>query len=73
MGFVLVFMGEHYVVDLLVGAAVAALAWIAASKLVSADANTSESAVSSPAPRDDHGADDGARPGLTTAHRHEIE
>ena len=34
MGFVLVFMGEHYVVDLLVGAVIAAMAWLAASRLV---------------------------------------
>lgn len=34
MGFVLVFMGEHYVVDLLAGAATAACAWVVASRLV---------------------------------------
>lgn len=34
MGFVLVFMGEHYVVDLIAGAVVAAGAWIVASRIV---------------------------------------
>jgi hypothetical protein len=34
MGFTLVFGGEHYVVDLLVGAAVAAAAWLVSGQLV---------------------------------------
>jgi membrane-associated phospholipid phosphatase len=37
MGFVLVFMGEHYVVDLIAGALVAACAWAVASRIVPVD------------------------------------
>ena len=34
MGFTLVYGGEHYVLDLLVGAAVAVTAWLVATRLV---------------------------------------
>ena len=34
MGFTLVYGGEHYVIDLLVGAAVAVAAWLVATRLV---------------------------------------
>jgi len=38
MAFSLVFMGEHYVVDLIAGIATAAFAWVAASAIVRARA-----------------------------------
>ena len=34
MGFTLVYCGEHYVIDLLVGAAVAVAAWLVSTRLV---------------------------------------
>lgn len=49
MGFVLVFMGEHYVVDILAGLGTAVVAWAIASKIVPVDVEQTTGPIESTA------------------------